>query len=303
LRRLTVNKLILHSYAKLNLYLNIIGKREDNYHSLQTIFERIDLADTIILTPTPTKKINLRCSISTLPGTSANLALQSARLLREASGVGKGVDIELIKRIPVGAGLGGGSSNAACVLWGLNKLWKLRLSLDKLLVFGRKIGSDVAFFLYNCSFALGEGRGDRIKPLHLQRVKPLWQILVVPKIEVRTPLVYKEWELNWEKNRSLGLTIPKYDVRIMVSALKNRDLHRLGQGLFNSLERITQGLYPQVGLVKKKLSDLGLKSILMSGSGPAVFGVVSSKKEAVSLSRQLARVHHPKWQIFAARTI
>jgi 4-diphosphocytidyl-2-C-methyl-D-erythritol kinase len=297
-----VNKLILHSYAKLNLYLKIIGKRKDGYHALQILFERIDLADTIILTPNPIKKINLRCDRSTLPAGNANLAVRSAKLLQEACGVSRGADIELIKRIPVGAGLGGGSSNAATVLWGLNKLWKLRLSLDKLLVLGRKIGSDVAFFLYNCSFALGEGRGDRIKPLHLQEVKPLWQILVVPKIEVRTPRVYKEWDINRQKNRSLGLTIPKYDVNIIISALKNRDLNRLAEGLFNSLERITQGLYPQVGLVKKRLSDLGLKSMLMSGSGPAVFGVASSKKEAISLSRQLARMH-PKWQIFATRTI
>jgi 4-diphosphocytidyl-2-C-methyl-D-erythritol kinase len=298
-----VNKLILHSYAKVNLYLKIIGKRKDGFHSLQTIFERIDLADTIILSSSPKKKISLRCNISALPVDSANLAFRSAQLLQEAFAVRKGVDIELIKHIPIGAGLGGGSSNAAAVLWGLNKLWKLRLSLEKLLLFGKRIGSDVAFFLHNCSFALGEGRGDRIKPLHLQQLKPLWKILIVPKIEVRTPEVYKEWDVSREKNKSLGLTIPKYNVNIIISALKNRDIARLGQGLFNSLERITLRLYPQVGLIKERLSDLGVKSILMSGSGPAVYGMVSSKKEAVSLCRQLARVYHPNWQIFATRTI
>lgn len=298
-----MNKLILQSYAKLNLYLKIIGKRKDGYHSLQTIFERIDLADTIILTPSPAKKISLRCNVSSLPVTSDNLAFRSAKLLQEAYAIDKGVNIELIKRIPIGAGLAGGSSNAAYVLWGLNKFWKLGLSLDKLLAFGRKIGSDVPFFLYNCSFALGRGRGDRIKPLDSQQVKPLWQILVVPKIEVKTAGVYKEWDLSRQKNKSFGLTIPKYNVNIMVSLLKNRDLTRLGQGLFNSLERITVGLYPQVALVKKRLSDLGVKSILMSGSGPAVFGVVSSKKEAVSLCRQLSGDNHPDWQVFATRTI
>lgn len=298
-----MNKLILHSYAKLNLYLKIIGKRKDGYHSLKAIFERIDLCDTIILTPRPNKKISLRCNVSTLPVRGANLAFQSAKLLQESLAVGKGVDIELIKRIPIGAGLGGGSSNAASVLWGLNQLWKLRLSLDELLVFGKKIGSDVAFFLHNYSFTLGEGRGDRIKPLHLQQVRPLWQILVVPKIEVRTPRVYKEWDKDRQKNKSLGLTIPKYTVNILISAIKNRDLTRLGGGLFNSLESITLGLYPEVRRVKKRLGELGLKSILMSGSGPAVFGVVSSKKEALSLRRQLRKEHHPNWQVFATRTI
>jgi 4-diphosphocytidyl-2-C-methyl-D-erythritol kinase len=298
-----VTKLILHSYAKLNLYLKIIGKRKDGYHSLQTIFERIDLADTIILTLRSDKKISLRCNEFSLSGTGANLAFQGAQILQKSCAVGKGVDIELIKRIPIGAGLGGGSSNAACVLLGLNKLWKLRLSLERLLGFGRKIGSDVAFFLHNCSFALGEGRGDRIKPLHLQQLKPLWQILIVPKIEVRTPQVYKEWDISRRKNKSLELTIPQYNVNILISALKNRDLTRLGKGLFNNLERITLGLYPEVHRAKKRLSDLGLKSILMSGSGPAVFGLVSAEKEAVSLSRQLEKEHHPNWQVFTTRTI
>ncbi len=297
-----MNKLILRSYAKVNLYLKIIGKRKDGFHSLQTVFERIDLADTIILSSSPKKKISLSCNVSSLPVDTANLAFRSAQLLQEAYSVREGVDIKLIKHIPIGAGLGGGSSNAAAVLWGLNKLWKLRLSLEKLLLFGKRIGSDVAFFLYNCSFALGEGRGDRIKPLHLQQLKPLWKILVVPKIEVRTPQVYKEWDVSREKNKSLGLTIPKYNVNIIISALKNKDFAQLGQGLFNSLERITLGLYPQVGLVKERLSDLGVKSILMSGSGPAVYGIVSSKKEAVSLCRQLGK-EHPNWQVFATSTI
>ena len=293
-----MNKLILHSYAKLNLYLKIVGKHKDGYHGLRTIFERIDLADTIILTRRTDRKITLKCNVSTLSGAGANSAFKATRILQDACAVGKGVDIELIKRIPIGAGLGGGSSNAAFVLLGLNKLWKLGLSLKKLLVFGRKIGSDVAFFLHNCSFALGEGRGDRIKPLQLQHVKPLWQILVVPKIEVRTPQVYKEWDRNEQRGKSLELTIPKYNVNILISAIKNRDLTRLGGDLYNSLERITLAMYPEVSLVKKRLSELGLKSILMSGSGPAVFGLVSAKKEAASFCRQLGKEHHPNWQVF-----
>lgn len=296
-----MNKITLHSYAKLNLYLKITGKRRDGYHNLQTVFERIDLADTIVLALNSTRKINFKCDKPVLPVGRANLAVKSAKLLQETYGVGQGADIALIKCIPIGAGLGGGSSDAAAVLLGLNRLWKLRLSLDKLLVLGRKIGSDVAFFLYNCSFAIGEGRGDRIKPLHLQSVKPLWKILVVPKIKVMTPRVYKEWDVARQR-KSLGLTISKYNVNIIISALRNRDSNRLGQGLFNSLERVTQNLCPQVNLVKKKLGDLGLKAILMSGSGPAVFGMVSSKMEAVSLSKKLAR-EHPEWQVFATRTV
>lgn len=291
--------MILRSFAKLNLYLEVLNKRNDTYHNIKTIFERISLSDKIILKSRPDKKIKIICNSTDFPpNNSENLCLRSVRLLRDNLNIDRGVDIRIIKRIPVSSGLGGGSSNAASVLMGLNKLWGLNLTQNKLVNFAKRIGCDVPFFIYNCPFAQGEERGDKIKPLKsLNRVR-LWHILVVPRIKVSTPLIYKKWDLVRKK---VKLTSAKSNVKILLLALQKFDLGLIREALFNSLERITAKLYPEVRRIKEKLKSLNLQSILMSGSGPAIFGIVSSKKEAQSLCRQLKR-ECQSWQVFVTRT-
>jgi len=293
--------LVLNSYAKLNLYLEVLSKRKDGYHNIKTIFERIDLCDKIVLKKRKDKKINL---ISRSPGlprdSSRNLAYRSAKLLQTRLNLDKGVDIQIIKRIPVAAGLGGGSSNAATVLMGLDKLWRLNLSRERLVGFARKIGSDVPFFVYNCPFAQGSGRGSNIRPLKFLKNLRIWHILVVPQKRVLTAKIYGLWD-----KRKTGLTRPKYDVKILNLALRKKDSPLIGEALFNSLEAVTLTMYPQVKRIKEKLRELGLKSILMSGSGPAVFAIASSRKEAVRLYRQLKGVLKEEgsfWRVFATRT-
>jgi len=288
--------LVLNSYAKLNLYLEVLNKRRDNYHNIKTIFERISLSDKIILKSRRDKKIKIICNYPRLPRDSSNLAYRAALLLQDSFKINKGIDIKIIKRIPVGSGLGGGSSNAAAILIGLNKLWGLNLTQSKLANLAENIGADVPFFIYNSPFAEGGGRGDKIKPLKVINNLRLWHILVVPKIEVSTALVYKKWD------RLRQLTESNYDVKILILALKKRDLALMGKILLNNLERITVKLYPKLSRIKEKLIHLGLKSILMSGSGPAIFSVFSSRKEAVSLCRQLKR-EKKFWQVFVTRTI
>jgi 4-diphosphocytidyl-2-C-methyl-D-erythritol kinase len=285
--------LVLLSPAKLNLYLEVLNVRKDNYHNIRTVFERIDLSDKIILKPRPDRLIRIICSDSDVPKDKTNLCYRSAKLLQEKFNIKTGLDIGIIKRIPVGSGLGGGSSNAAGVLLGLNKIWELNLSREKLVGYAKQIGADVAFFLYNSPFAIGEGRGDKIKVLRLQRVRRFWHILVVPKITVSTALVYKKWVR--------GLTRPKYDVNILILALKRNGFSSVEGLLFNSLEAVTIRLYPEVKRIKERLADLGLKTMLMSGSGPAMFGIVSSRKEAVSLTRKLKK-EEKSWRIFVTRT-
>jgi 4-diphosphocytidyl-2-C-methyl-D-erythritol kinase len=285
--------LVLLSYAKLNLYLEVLNIRNDNYHNIRTVFERIDLSDKIILKPRPDRLIRIICRDPDVPKDNTNLCYRSAKLLQERFNIKTGLDIRIIKRIPVGAGLGGGSGNAAGVLSGLNKIWRLNLSRKKLVGYAREIGADVAFFLYNSSFAIGEGRGDKIKVLKLQRVRRFWHILVVPKIKVSTALVYKKW--------MRGLTRPKYGVNILILALKRNGLSAVGRLLFNGLESVTIRLYPEVKRIKEKLANLGLKTMLMSGSGPAVMAIVSSRKEAVFLSRKLKK-QEGSWRIFVTRT-
>lgn len=306
------------SYAKLNLYLKVLNKRRDKFHNIITIFERIDLADKITLTSRPDVKINLKCNLPDLPSDANNLAYRSAKLLQESLRVKKGVDINLIKNIPVSAGLGGGSSNAASVIMGLNRLWGLKLSQEKMVKFAKKIGSDVPFFIYDCSFAYGTGRGDKIRPLNALKNIRLWHILVVPRIKVSTPLIYQKWD-------ELMLTIPKDNVKIierqgqtLIENVLSRRSDRIvgsrdsvpqqgtadfspGGASFNSLEAVTEKLYPQVSRVKEALANLGVKSILMSGSGPAVLGIVSSKKEDVSLCEQLGKINRG-WRVFVTRT-
>jgi len=276
--------LVLYSYAKLNLYLEVIRKRHDGYHDIRTIFERINLCDKIILKSLPDKKIKLSSNLPSLPVGSSNLAYRSAKLLQETFDINKGVEIKIIKRIPVGAGLGGGSSNAACVLMGLNKLWRLNLNQNKLAQLAKKIGSDVPFFIYDCQFAGGLSRGDRIEPLRASPRLRLWHILVVPKFKVSTPVIYKKWD---KMAKTFKLTRQGEGVKIFTLALRKNNPSLLGEALFNSLEQVTTKLYPQVLRIKEKLSQIGLKSILMSGSGPAVFGIVSSRKEALTFCRQL----------------
>ena len=150
--------MVLHSYAKLNLYLAITGLLPDLYHSLDTVFERISLHDTITLFPRQDGKIRLSCDDAAVPSDETNLAYRSAQLLQEYSHTIQGVTIRITKRIPVGAGLGGGSSNAAVVLSGLNHFWRLNFTLRKLVGIARNIGSDVPFFLYDTSFARGTTR-------------------------------------------------------------------------------------------------------------------------------------------------
>lgn len=290
--------MVLNSYAKLNLYLKIIARRRDGYHDLDTVFERIDLADKIILKSRLDNKIKIITPSSQIPKGKANLAWRAARILKDNFKIKSGVDIKIIKHIPPAAGLGGGSSNAAAVLMGLNKLWKLGLNQRRLISLGKSLGADVPFFICNLPFARARSRGDQIRSLKALGNSRFWHIVVVPKARLATALAYQKWDETAQKVR---LTRPDSDVRMLTSALKRKDFSLISRGLFNSLEEASFKLCPEIQKVKERLSSLGLKSILMSGSGTAVFGMLSSRKEAESLGRQLKR--NRLWRIYTTRTI
>lgn len=294
-----MDKLALDSHAKLNLYLEVLNKRKDGYHRIKTLFERISLHDRIILKPRADKSIRIICSSPFVPVDNTNIASRAAGLLQRKFRINKGVDIKIIKRIPVASGLAGGSSNAASVLIGLNRLWGLNLARQRLTELAQELGSDVPFFIYDCPFALGESRGERIRPENSLKHVRLWHILVVPKLNVSTARVYKAWD-RLKNSRKAQLTRPKYDVKILASALRKNALSIIGRSLFNSLEPVTAKLYPEAATLKESLRILGLKSILMSGSGPAIFGIVSSRKEALRLCKGLRKNRF--WQVFVTRT-
>jgi 4-diphosphocytidyl-2-C-methyl-D-erythritol kinase len=292
--------LVLKSYAKLNLYLRILGLRKDRFHNIETIFERIDLCDKITLKNLPGKKIKILSGQAGLPTGRANLAWRAAKLLQDTLRLNKGVEITIHKRIPMGAGLGGGSSNAASVLLGLKRLWKLKLGREKLAQLAAQIGSDAPFFIYQAKFALGLGRGEKIEPLKGLDKICLWHILAVPKIRVPTPRIYRQWDRI--KAKKAGLTSKPADVKILTSALRRKEIPLISRGLRNDLEPVTLRLYPAVRQAKTRLAQLGLQAIQMSGSGSTVFGMATSRKEARALAGKL-RKQVPFWQVLVVRTV
>jgi 4-diphosphocytidyl-2-C-methyl-D-erythritol kinase len=315
-----VKSLNLTSYAKLNLYLKILGRRADNYHSILTLFERVSLSDQIRLKLLPQREIRISLSGLSVPQGPDNLAYQAASLLQRRFQVARGVQIHIRKHIPLSSGLGGGSSNAAVVLSGLNQLWRLNLKVKQLVALGRQIGSDVPFFLHNTSFACATHRGDEIKVLRLP-VK-LCHIIVVPRIKIASSLIYKKWDQgpNLDRKPLRGLTPPfqqggvgvgkeragltnhRLIIRILKSALLKKDILLLSRLLFNSLEEVSTAMYPAISKARLALSDLGLEAISMSGSGSAVFGLIFSRKEAYALARQLKEKSRD-WDVFVVRTV
>lgn len=309
-----MKSLNLTSYAKLNLYLRVLRKRPDNYHSIFTLFERIDLSDQIRLKLTAHRQISISASGLSVPLGRDNLVYKAASLLQREFKIRRGVQINIRKHIPISAGLGGGSSNAAVVLSGLNQLWKLNLSLEQLVGIARIIGADVPFFLHNSSFAFATSRGDRIKVLKLPVT--LWHIIVVPRVKILSSLIYKKWDVS-RKTRGLtpleipnysiskksltGLTNHQYIIKILNVALLKKDFLRLSELLFNSLEQVSSAIYPVIRMARLALSEAGLKAISMSGSGSAVFGLVSSRKEAYGVARQLRKLGN--WDVFVVKTV
>jgi 4-diphosphocytidyl-2-C-methyl-D-erythritol kinase len=271
--------LTLNSYAKLNLVLNVLGRRHDGYHELSTIFERIDLHDTIKLKKT-SGLIRIHCRHPHVPLGPKNLVYKMAQKLKTDFKIKEGVEIAIEKRIPVAAGLAGGSSNAATVLQGLNRLWNLSLSQKKLIEYASAVGSDVAFFLYDVPYALGTGRGEQIKVLPVKT--KLWHVLVTPRLKVYTKDVFSRL-----KTRSLGqnltLTKKRDDVNIWLPFLGKNNLYSIGSMLSNDLEPAILSLKPHLGRLKDKFIDAGALGVCFSGSGPSVFALADSQKHALSL--------------------
>ena len=266
------------SPAKLNLYLEVLNKRQDGYHNISTLFERISLSDEITIKETSANCIVIKSDSKDIPGDKRNLAYKAAALLKDGLQIKKGVVIEIKKRIPVGAGLGGGSSNAASVLLGLNKLWNLKLSQKKFFEYGSCLGSDVAFFLSGASFAIGSGRGEKIKPLaHFK--KKFWHVIVVPDIMVSTRRIYRKLD-NFRRKGALNKT-----AGISIRQLSKGQDVSLGKIIFNRLEEATFKRYPKVKELKEALLKRGVQNTAMSGSGGAVFGVVNSRKEGIKMLR------------------
>ena len=255
-------KLMEKAPAKINLALDVLFKRPDGYHEVEMIMTTVDLADRIELKEIESTEIQIISHNRFVPDDHRNLAYQAAHILKERYGVAKGVSITIEKNIPVAAGLAGGSSDAAATLRGLNRLWKLGLSLDQLAEIGAEIGSDVSFCVYGGT-ALAKGRGEKI--IHLPAPPKCWVILAKPTIGVSTADIYKRLQLS---------NMEHPDVYGMIDAIEKNDYVKVCKGLGNVLEQVTLSLYPEVANIKDQMKLFGADAVLMSGSGPTVFGLV-----------------------------
>ncbi|MFH1202584.1 MAG: 4-(cytidine 5'-diphospho)-2-C-methyl-D-erythritol kinase [Candidatus Omnitrophota bacterium] len=293
-----MKKLVLASCAKLNLYLNVLAKRADGFHDIETVFERIDLCDEVGLKLNSSGLIRVSCLDKAVPQGARNLAFQAAEILKKDFSLKAGVDIQIKKNIPVGSGLAGGSSNAAATLLGLNQLLGLRLSRKQLLKYARILGSDVAFFVLGYRFGLGRGRGDEIKPL--RGIGRFWHLLVVPSVSVSTKSIYQGLNFKSIPDKTEGLTDSNKDVKMLVRVLKDRDFSGLPRYIHNSLETETLEKFPEVGQIKDYLRNLGINTACMSGSGAAVYAILKSRKEAEKYQAVLNQ--KKDWQTYVVKT-
>jgi 4-diphosphocytidyl-2-C-methyl-D-erythritol kinase len=282
----------LRAYAKVNLGLEVLGLRDDGYHELRTLFQTIDLHDDVVLRPRP-RGVSIRCDHPLVPQDATNLAARAAEALRAYGRVSAGVEIEIRKRIPVGGGLGGGSSDAAAVLLGLDRAWKLGLGPDGLHRLARRLGADVPFFLLGGT-ALGLSRGDEVYPLR-QQVRA-HVVVVDPGIHVSTARVFARVDA--------GLT-PRLNSN-SIFYFVSRELEGPGSfpGLANDLEEAAleeaPALREQAGRIRAVLLREGARLAALSGSGASYFGLFEGARPAERARRVLAG---EGFQAVVARTL
>lgn len=248
--------------AKINLSLDVTRKRPDGYHEVEMIMTTIDLADRIELMELAEDEVRVSSHNRFVPDDQRNLAYQAAKLIKDRYNVKKGVSIMITKVIPVAAGLAGGSSDAAATLRGLNRLWNLNLSAETLAELGAEIGSDVSFCVYGGT-ALATGRGEKIK--HISTPPHCWVILAKPTIGVSTAEVYRQLKLG---------DVEHPDVLGMIEAIEEKSFQKMCSRLGNVLESVTLDMHPEVAMIKNQMKRFGADAVLMSGSGPTVFGLV-----------------------------
>jgi len=261
-------QLVLEAPAKINLTLNVIGKRTDGYHELESVMQQINLRDKIFL-HTGGNDIKIASNSAQIPDNEGNLAFQAAKLLYSKFSLNPGLQIFIEKNIPVGAGLAGGSTDAAAVIIGINELFDLHLQREELMQLGSIIGSDVPFCILGGA-ALARGRGEILSPL--PEGPRLEMVLVKPDFQLSTGEVYRDFRMERVEERP--------DNTAFLEAWRQCDMIGLAAEMKNVLETVSIGKCPEIQLIKDKLDTLGALKTLMSGSGPSVVGVFTHRDEA-----------------------
>lgn len=281
------NTFHLESPAKINLRLEILKRREDGYHELRTLLQKISLHDTLHFSLKKEKGVSINTDHPKLPIGKDNLVYKAAQSMLKVSDYKGGVCIEIEKRIPLGAGLGGGSSNAATALEALNQLLKMDLSKRELMEMGLEIGADVPFFFLEGA-AIGLGIGEQLKKKELPI---LWYVLIYPNFEVSTRWAYQNFVLT---NQRIHFNLHKF--------LETPE--GISRILLNHLEEVVSEKYPQIDVMKKILISAGALGSLMTGSGPTVFGIFPEEKSATEAYERVKKLVGRKgWVVFNTHSI
>jgi 4-diphosphocytidyl-2-C-methyl-D-erythritol kinase len=269
-----MSKLIVTAPAKINLLFDILGLRPDGYHEVKTVMHTLELADTLIISER-TRGLQVTCDHPEVPVDEDNLVYSAVQALADCIGKRPAIRVHIRKRIPLAAGMGGGSSDAAAVLLGLATLWKIK-DRRKLLTIAARLGSDIPFFLTR-GCALGTGRGEKIRTW--PAVSGIRIGIVNPGFGVSTTMIYKKFRL--------GLTRKRACINMMRRAIQQKNIEKIGENLFNALESVTERLFPQVHAMKADLLKCGAGAVLMTGSGPTVYGLLPTPSVAQRVRQKL----------------
>lgn len=278
-----MKELTVHAPAKINLCLSVLGKRPDGYHEVEMVMQAVGLYDKIRVQLVE-NGISVACNAADVPGGEGNIAWRAARKMVELAGGRYGVAIDIYKNIPVAAGLGGGSSNAAAVIAACNRLFGLKLSREQLAEIGAGLGMDVPFFFY-APTALARGRGEILT--ELPPPPKFWVLLVNPGFEISTAWVYK--------NLNFGLT-----KKVDCNKIAGLTIGQIAASLHNDLEAVTASAHPAIGQMMQALCEAGALGARMSGSGPTVFGVFETENACRKASDSLGG---RGWRIFTAEIL
>ncbi len=267
----------IDSYSKINLTLNILAKRQDGYHDIETIMQSINLTDRLFIKEEK-EGIKIKCTHPQVPIDNQSLAYKSAEKILSRYRITKGVKIEIEKNIPLASGMAGGSANSASILLGINKLFDLNLSNKDLREIAEELGMDVPFCIQNGT-ALAYHKGEKVIPLSPIN-PPLWIIVINPGFKISSEWAYNNIDLDQIKKE-------KNNTKDMIKALKNGEHEEIAKNLFNSFDGLMIKKYPEIEKIKDRLIKEGVLGALMSGSGPTVFGIARNKEHALKIYERL----------------
>jgi len=254
--------------AKINLGLDVLEKRTDGYHELEMVMSSVDLADRIVLEPIEKDQIIVQSNKAFLPVDKRNNVYQAAAIVKKQYGIKEGIKISVTKNIPVAAGLGGGSTDCAAALRGMNRLWNLNLSIEELIDIGMQVGTDVPYCLYGTTSFIS-GKGEKVEPL--LPMPACWVVLVKPRMSVSTRKIFQQVDIE---------EISHPDMMKLSEAILQQDYQQMIQHMGNSLEDVTIPKHPIVQQIKERMVKYGADAALMSGSGPTVFALCKKQSRA-----------------------